>query len=94
MEPPQYQGWRSQYDRTHRWFERVAKIGTRQTQSAGTEHERDTLYAFFQNCYHLQDWLRNSNAVPQTELESLFKAHVELQVCQGYLQRHQAPGSF
>ena len=75
-------GWLSQYERTHRWFERVARIGTRQTQSADTEHEHDTLVAFFHNCYHLRDWLLNDKAVAQKDLEDLFKSHIELRVCQ------------
>lgn len=75
-------GWKGQYDRTHRWHDRVTRIGTRQTQSADTEAEHDTLYAFFQNCYHLRDWLLNSGAVQQRDLEDFFRIHVELRVCQ------------
>jgi hypothetical protein len=76
------QGWRCQYNRTHRWFKRVAQIGCRQAQAADMEHEHDVLYAFFQNCYHLRDWLRNSGAVSQKDLDEFFNEHVDLRVCQ------------
>jgi hypothetical protein len=37
--------------------------------------------AFFQNCYHLRDWLLCENAMPQHEIEQLFKNNAELRIC-------------
>ena len=53
-------GWREQYDRMLRWFERLHEQGEID------ERRRDDFYAFFLICFHLKDWLKNDPAVQQS----------------------------
>ncbi len=74
-------GWRGQFERTARWFARVEKISIERHQTGDLHRHQDFIYAFFQNCYHLREWLVESGVVPQCEMERLFQDHVELQIC-------------
>jgi len=67
-------GWRGQLERVRRWQKRLAATYDL------TEAE-DYLYVFFQNCYHLRDWLLSEKAVSQANLEQLFQVHAELRLC-------------
>lgn len=67
-------GWRAQFNRIRRWHRRLA--GTHEVAEA-----EDHLYTFFQNTYHLRDWLLHDKAVPQADIEDLFRTHVELRLC-------------
>lgn len=49
-----------------------------------SEHYLDDIYAFFQNCYHLKDWLKNDvtfTAYSHAEIESYVSATPALAVC-------------
>lgn len=76
--------WRDQYDRVHRYLTRLQEIAN------GVEHVRssltykDDMLAFFQNCYHLKDWIRNDSALdPFTRcaVECHVNANRELRLC-------------
>ena len=69
-------GWRGQWQRVRRWHSRLKAC-------RATDRE-DFLYAFFQNCAFVRDWLKNDRPanVNQHELESLVGNHVELRLCQ------------
>lgn len=43
------------------------------------EDAEDYLYAFFQNCYHLQDWVLAE--LPSTDVDSFVKASLPLRIC-------------
>ena len=73
-------GWRGQYERVKRWHGLVQHIGT-QRKIGDTEQEHDFVCAFFQNCYHLRDWLHNTHAVPAKSLEEFFREHEPMRVC-------------
>jgi hypothetical protein len=47
-----------QLKRVERWLSRIQK-----NESDQIEHQ-DFLYAFFQNCWHLKDWIKNDDALP------------------------------
>ena len=69
-------GWRGQWHRVRRWHSRV--------QTGEPVDREDFLYAFFQNCASLRDWLKydRPESLEQRELEDLVKNHVELRLCQ------------
>jgi hypothetical protein len=73
-------GWRGQYDRVRRWHCLVQHIG-RQRKEGDTQQEHDFLYAFFQNCYHLRDWLKNSDTVRPATLAAFFRLNEPMLVC-------------
>lgn len=77
MELRSAQGWESQYDRLLRWRERIRKINASEPHN---EHI-DLVLAFFQNCYHLRDWLENSGVVTSSDLQALFDSDTSLYLC-------------
>jgi len=46
-----------------------------------TDDAEDYSIAFFQSCHNLRDWVQWDNAMPQVEIEELFKNHAELRLC-------------
>ena len=74
-------GWRGQYQRLQRWHRLIHQIGRAKSQRKEMEQEHDFLYAYFQNCYHLRDWLRNSNAVTAKALQEFFRLNEPMGVC-------------
>jgi len=46
-----------------RRYERFCVINTGQVHSSTSEFYIDDIYSFFQDCYHLKDWLKNDAAV-------------------------------
>jgi hypothetical protein len=57
MLKPGLTGWRCQYDRMMRTYERV-----RQPVQSSVDHY-DDLHHFFQDCWHLKDWIKNDPAL-------------------------------
>ncbi len=45
--------WKEQWHRVLRWYERI------QDQNRSKQEYEDYLWAFFQNCWHMKDWLLN-----------------------------------
>ncbi len=66
-------GLRGQLERVRRWHRRLIAASSR-------EDVEDFLYAFFQNCYHLRDWLQPP-AFDRGLVERLFDENVELRIC-------------
>lgn len=75
--------YREQFNRVKRWYERFAEI------DGGTAHDRpsdryqDEVYAFFLNCYHLKDWIKNDENVgaAATKVEEFINSNEELSLC-------------
>jgi|GEM_PF-531555 len=71
-----------QFERVKRWMLRIKDI------TSGREHDRessyyeDDIYAFFQNCFHLKDWLMNSDALlPGINVDDFINQHEEMKIC-------------
>ena len=71
------EGWRGQYDRVVRWHGRVVAAAN----ADPSPDELDFLFAFFESCFHLREWLLVTAAVDQKALEDLFLSKPELRVC-------------
>jgi hypothetical protein len=52
-----------QYDRMVRWHSRFSALDRGQPHNVASDNYVDEVYAFFQNCYHLKDWIKNDDAV-------------------------------
>lgn len=74
-------GWRGQFARVLRWRDRLDALGARDDFGLAPVVTFDYIYAFFQNCYHLRDWLRNSGAVKEDVLQQFMTGNVEMGVC-------------
>jgi len=68
-------GYKAQLSRVRRWYRRLSSATVR-------DDIEDYLYAFFQNCYYLLEWLLSTKIVPQIDIESLFTDNVEMRLCQ------------
>jgi hypothetical protein len=71
-------GWKGQWSRTKRWQKRL-KITAATCQDE--DEFFDHVYAFFQNCYHLRDWLKASGVVSGQKLSDFFSVHREMRLC-------------
>jgi hypothetical protein len=62
--------YREQYDRMIRWFNKLQDINQRKRLvDAPREEIMDELAAFFQNCYHLKDWIKH-DSITEAKLAS------------------------
>ena len=52
--------WRDQYERMERSHERLLRTAD-PSHDVGSADARDTLFHFFQDAYHLKDWLKNAD---------------------------------
>lgn len=53
------EGWLDQYERMLRSRKRLADYASGKVENAGSDEVRDMLFHFFQDAYHLKDWLKN-----------------------------------
>lgn len=76
--------WREQYDRTLRWHARFTELNSGRIHDRASDNYIDEIYAFFQNCYHLKDWLKNDATVDRSvrdKVESFINAERPLRLC-------------
>ncbi len=76
-----------QFARTRRWYRRFASISAGVSFPAdgasSSEDLHDEVYAFFQSCYHLKDWLKNdpASAAQGSGIEAFINANTDLCIC-------------
>jgi len=58
-----------QYERMGRWYARLEMEYCRFKDIDKKAELEDLFYSFFQNCYHVRDWLINSKVVTEKEYE-------------------------
>jgi hypothetical protein len=71
-------GYKEQFQRVLRYLEKV------KNQNRGTLEYSDDIWAFFQNCWHLKDWIKNDPGLPQkirTSIEKEVKKYDSLMIC-------------
>jgi hypothetical protein len=71
-------GYKEQFQRVLRYLEKV------KNQDRGTLEYSDDIWAFFQNCWHLKDWIKNDPMLPANIRNSIEKEaeHFEsLMIC-------------
>jgi hypothetical protein len=56
--------YREQYDRMYRWYEKFSSLDRGRNHEIPSDNYVDEIYAFFQNAYHLKDWIKNDPTVP------------------------------
>ncbi|NMC29944.1 MAG: hypothetical protein GYA45_07735 [Pelolinea sp.] len=74
-------GWQSQFKRVKRWYQRA--------QNTSNSIDRlDFLYTFFENAFHLRDWLIYTNSVSRDELNKLFRENESMSLCRDLANSH------
>jgi hypothetical protein len=80
LAPPERQ-WVDQWNRLARWRDRVRELQGKAESQGISYPDVDILIAFFQNCYHLRDWIEASQPSLRPELHSFFQSHFEMRAC-------------
>ena len=76
--------WQEQMKRVKRYFERFERLNVGMVHSSPSEHYADDVLAFFQNCYHLKDHLKNDPAFTKhtgEEIEAFVSETPALALC-------------
>ncbi len=73
--------WQSQWSRFQRWYARTRDVREKSETSELSAGDIDLVIAFFQNCYHLRDWLQSSRPDLTTPLQELFAKNFEMRAC-------------
>ncbi|TAK12016.1 MAG: hypothetical protein EPO32_10130 [Anaerolineae bacterium] len=76
--------WQEQYQRMYRWFERLKETKNGRLHDRDSRYYEDEILAFFMNCYHLKDWIKNDNIVDK-QIRDKVDDHINkdknLQIC-------------
>jgi len=73
--------WMAQLYRVRRWYDHVLSLKNKSETEPLTAYDFDTLIAFFQNCYHLRDWLESSRPELRNDIKKLFENSFEMRGC-------------
>jgi hypothetical protein len=76
--------WREQYERAERWYKRFETINTGRAHDVSSDNYVDEIYAFFQNCYHLKDWIKYDASLPgavRSAVEGFINSEEPLRLC-------------
>lgn len=73
--------YEDQLARVKRYFARFSKINDGMPHTQETTDYDDDIYAFFQNCYHLKDWIKNDNYCKTWKVEDFINKSRELRIC-------------
>ena len=68
--------YREQYDRMKRWYDRFVTLDRGRPHDVPSDNYLDEIYAFFMNCYHLKDWIKNDATVATTAQQAV-EAHID-----------------
>jgi hypothetical protein len=73
-----------QYNRMKRWYDRFVALNHGRPHNVSSDNYLDEIYAFFLNCYHLKDWIRNDgmvDTVVQQSVEPHMNSSRPLKLC-------------
>jgi hypothetical protein len=68
--------YREQYDRMMRWYERFRAVAVESPLGRSVSHQRDDVFAFFESCLHVFEWIKYDEDVPQSVREAAWD-HVQ-----------------
>jgi hypothetical protein len=79
----QAMAWTEQWDRVERWYSRVKQTNDGRVHDLTSDHYQDEAYAFFQNAYHLKDWLKNDRQVSArvADVETFVSSSQSMRLC-------------
>ena len=75
--------YEDQLNRVRRWYQRFREINEGKLHDRPSDFYQDEVYAFFMNCYHLKDWIRNdpSGSSIAGKVEGYINTTPELSLC-------------
>lgn len=73
--------WTAQYDRMNRWYAVLKRMENEEADNIlGIKHS-DIVYAFFQNCYHLRDWVVHDHLKSDNEVKAFVEGNEWMKIC-------------
>lgn len=77
------QTWSEQWDRVERWFSSFKETNDGRTHDRASDYYQDEAYAFFQNAYHLKDWLKHDPAASAQvrDVEAFISGSQSMRLC-------------
>ena len=76
--------YKEQLERTHRYYLRLKALSEGVECRTSSEEYIDDMHAFFQNCYHIKDWLKNDpkyTAHTNAQIENYVTNSQSLSLC-------------
>jgi hypothetical protein len=72
-----------QFNRVKRWYQEFALTDQGRLHDRPSDFYQDQVYAFFQNCHHLKDWIKNDGSVrvAADKVEEFISNNEELRLC-------------
>jgi len=80
-----HEGYRDQLNRARRFLDRVFQASDADWADANENEFRDLMWAFFQNCWHVKDWIQSDTTIPVATKDEVYRlAHQSaiLAICQ------------
>lgn len=72
----------NQFERMKRYLARFKQINDGKTHDLTSPHYEDDVYAFFQTCYHLKDWIKaDPTCLNWGCVENLINTNTDLAIC-------------
>lgn len=78
---PESEQWKEQWERVGRWYEKCTEIHKKSSMSELNLYDQDIMIVFFQNCYHLQDWIISSRKDLESNVKSFIESNFEMKAC-------------
>jgi len=78
---PETEHWKEQWDRACRWYERCKEIEIKSLEADLSLDDQDIIITFFQNCYHVQDWIIASRKDLKSKIDEFVEANFEMKAC-------------
>jgi hypothetical protein len=77
------QEWIEQWNRVERWYSRFKQTNDGRVHDLASDHYQDEAYAFFQNAYHLKDWLKNDRQASTrvADVEAFISSSQNMRLC-------------
>jgi hypothetical protein len=76
---------KEQFDRVKRWLEKVEFLFKEKPHSLekplNDKDNIDIIYTFFQNCYHLRDWIVASKSINEAIVDSFIQSNTDMKIC-------------
>jgi hypothetical protein len=69
--------WFEQYNRILRWYAKFKSINNGIEHNRSSECYKDEIYAFFINCYHLKDWIKNDRSLKITNIKKIVEKFID-----------------
>lgn len=74
--------YQEQFERTKRYLAKFKSINDGKLHDQPSAHYDDDVYAFFQNCFHLKDWIKNdATCIAWSNVENFIRGNTDLQIC-------------